>query len=103
MNGSRIALRSVAKLVRLSAQSLRAASSAGLWFCGHASTSPFAIATASATSLSAGLDSHAAVSAVRASVYRVSVVGFMGSLLREQGDQGERAGVHGERAGPDDI
>src|ERR1700704_999278 len=96
MNGSRIASRSTASSVSLPAQSFRATSSAGLLPAGHAATSPFAIDVAS--SWSAGLAVHAA-SATRAIVY----VGFIGSSLREQGDQGERAGVDGERAGPGDV
>src|SRR5260221_13314621 len=99
MNGSRIALRSSAKLVSLAAHSLRAASSAGSAPAGHAARRPFAIDVASATSRSAGLVAHAAVSATVAIVY----VNFIGILLGEQRDQGERAGVDGERAGPDDV
>src|SRR5215468_7361179 len=98
MNGSRIASRSTPSSVSLPAQSFRATSSAGLLPAGRAATSPFAIDVAS--SWSAGLAVHAA-SATRAIVY----VGFIAVLtsLREQGDQGERAGVDGERAGEGDL
>src|ERR1044071_575440 len=78
MNGSRIASRSPPSSVSLPAQSLRAASSAGLLPAGHAATSPFAIDVAS--SWYAGLAVHAA-SAIRAIVY----VGFIGLLTSRTG------------------
>ena len=62
MNGSRIASRSTPSSVSLPAQSLRAASSAGLLPAGHAATSPFAIDVA--RSWSPGLAVHAAASAI---------------------------------------
>src|SRR5215470_17210427 len=74
MNGSRIASRSTPSSVSLPAQSLRAASSAGLLPAGHAATSPFAIDVA--RSWSPGLAVHAA-SATSANVY----VGFIESSL----------------------
>src|ERR1044071_5478843 len=98
MNGSRIASRSTASSVSLPAQSLRAASSDGALPSGQAAMRPVAIAVA--RSLSWGLgESHAAISRTRAVVYAY----FIGASGGEQGDQRERSGIHGERAGPGDV